>query len=90
MEFVEGDALSYVRGLKEESVDIAFVDVEKPMYPDMLRILETRLKTGGIAIFHNAYFPPPPRGFAWLASQKPWKSTMIPTDTGGLLLAVKT
>ncbi len=89
LEFVEGDALSYVKGLDRETVDIAFVDVEKPLYPDMLRLLESRLKPGGIALFHNAYFPPPPRGFASLASQKPWRSTMIPTATGGLLLAIR-
>ncbi|MFN4045824.1 MAG: O-methyltransferase [Acidilobaceae archaeon] len=88
IETVKIDATRYVETLEEESVDCAFIDIDKSSYPEILDALRKPLKLGGIAVFHNAIYPEPPRGFFEKAKRKPWKSTIIPTEAG-ILVAVK-
>ncbi|MEM4971776.1 MAG: class I SAM-dependent methyltransferase [Sulfolobales archaeon] len=82
-----GDALEFLRNLENKALDIAFVDIEKSFYPEALRILRDKLKMGGIAIFHNAIAPRPPREFFEIAERE-YISTIIPSEAG-ILLAYK-
>ncbi len=50
-----GDALEYVKSLPSESADLLFVDVEKSLYPIVLRASMDKVKAGGTILFHNAY-----------------------------------
>lgn len=67
---------------------LAFIDIEKHQYLDALRLLEDRLRPGGAAFFHNAFFPAPPEEFFVAASREPWRSTILPTPAG-MLVAYK-
>ncbi len=88
LEIINGDALDIVRGI--DKIDYAFIDVEKSQYDEMLTILESKLPSGGVALFHNAYFPPPPQSFFdRLAKSPAWQAIIHPTSAG-LLAAVKT
>jgi hypothetical protein len=57
IEVIYGDALEYLRGIEDGSLDLAFIDIEKGSYPQALRLLRKKLRKGGIAIFHNAISP---------------------------------
>lgn len=81
---IRGDALSVVRGIK--SIDYIFVDIEKPDYPAMLELLESRLTAAGTALFHNAITPRPPEEFFQMSSSAPWRSRIIPTAAGMMVL----
>ncbi len=81
VEAVAGDALEYVERLPPESIDMVFVDVDKELYTDMLRLLRSRLKRGGLAAFHNAYAPPPPPSF-YEELRRGWNYTVVPTRLG--------
>ncbi|MCS7107348.1 MAG: class I SAM-dependent methyltransferase [Acidilobaceae archaeon] len=81
---LHGDALHHAERI--EFLDYAFVDIEKPDYPKMLSILQNKLRPGGVALFHNALQPRPPDEFFSLASREPWKSKVIPTEAGIMLL----
>jgi predicted lysophospholipase L1 biosynthesis ABC-type transport system permease subunit len=35
-------------------LDLLFVDVEKNLYPEVLRMSRRKLRGGGLAVFHNA------------------------------------
>ncbi|MDT7896153.1 MAG: hypothetical protein RQ855_08125 [Desulfurococcales archaeon] len=59
IEVIYGDALEYLRGIEDGSLDLAFIDIEKGSYPQALRLLRKKLRKGGIAIFHNAISPKP-------------------------------
>jgi len=83
VEVVVGDALEVLRGLPGESVSLAFVDIEKHEYPEALRLLEEKLVPGGLAAFHNAYFPAPPREFFEQASRL--EHVVLPTPVGLLV-----
>ncbi|WP_236698186.1 O-methyltransferase [Pyrodictium occultum] len=88
LEAVQGDALSYLERLGPGSLDIVFVDVDKHEYARVLELLESRLRPGGVAVFHNAYFPRPPGSFFEAVERGPWRSTVVPTRLG-LLVAVR-
>ncbi|OWJ54902.1 hypothetical protein Pdsh_04135 [Pyrodictium delaneyi] len=88
LEAVHADALKYLMDLPDESIDMAFVDVEKGLYPLVLRTLEDKLRYGGVAVFHNAFYPKPSEMFLKTARRWPWKTTIVPTRLG-LLVAVK-
>ena len=85
---VKADALEYVAGLGEGSIDYIFVDVEKDSYPDMLKLLETRLARRGVALFHNAFHPRPPEEFFEALKLDPWLATIVPTSAG-IVVATK-
>jgi predicted O-methyltransferase YrrM len=59
IEVICGDALGYLRGIEDGSLDLAFIDIEKGSYPQALRLLRKKLRREGIAIFHDAISPKP-------------------------------
>lgn len=79
--FVYDDAINYFRKTSFQ-YDLAFIDVEKHQYPDVLDILVDKLRTGGFAVFHNVIEPPPPPGFIEKLHGTPWVTTIIPTRRG--------
>jgi len=83
VEVVEGEALDVLRGLQDGSVSMAFVDIEKHWYPEALRLLREKLVPGGLAAFHNAYFPRPPREFFEEAARL--EHVVLPTPVGLLV-----
>jgi len=85
---VNSDALKYLSEVEDESIDYAFIDIEKHEYTEALRILERKLKRGGVAIFHNALKPRPPEEFIAAAASSPWRSLIIPTGAG-LMISFK-
>lgn len=82
VEVYTGEALKALESLEDGSVALAFIDIEKNQYVDALRLLEAKLRPGGTALFHNAFFPSPPREFFEAASRRPWKSMVLPTPAG--------
>ncbi len=88
VEVVPGNALDYLSGLPDESLALAFIDIEKEDYPKALRILAGKLEPGGVAAFHNAFFPAPPREFFEAAGEPPWRGGVLPSPAG-LLIVVK-
>lgn len=84
IEIKYGDALEYLKGIEDGSLDLTFVDIEKGSYPQALRLLRKKLRKGGIAIFHNAISPKPPKEFFEIADRE-YISTIIPSWAGILL-----
>lgn len=82
------DALKVLEGFRDGSLSYVFVDIEKDRYPHVMNLLSRKLSRRGIALFHNAFYPPPPAVFFEEASKPPWASTIIPTRAG-ILVAVK-
>ncbi len=68
------------------SLDFAFVDVAKECYPRVLRLLRDKLSGRGIAVFHNALYPPPPREF-YEELEREWRWALIPTRLGIVIAA---
>ncbi len=88
VEVVAGDALDYLWRAEPGSLWYVFVDIGKDDYVEALEVLEKALKPRGIAVFHNAFFPRPPREFFEKASREPWISSIVATRLG-VLVAVK-
>jgi len=82
VEWVEGDAIEFLASLPDGSLDLAFVDIDKHLYPEALRLLASKLSPGGAAVFHNAYLPAPPSEFYELAGREPWRGGITPTRLG--------
>ncbi len=85
VEVVAGEALDILRGTQNGSIGLVFIDVEKNQYPEALDTLSDKLHPRGVALFHNAYFPPPPRSFFKKVNEPPWRSTIAPTPAGLLI-----
>ncbi len=83
-----GDALKLLSELEDEGVDLAFVDIEKHEYPAALELLSRKLRRGGIALFHNAFHPPPPPTFFSSVFKEPWRTVILPTEPG-MVVAIK-
>ena len=86
---INDDAIDYISKLKEDSIDIAFIDIEKQLYMKAIELLSRKVKTGGLILFHNAIKPPPPKTFLEKARTPPWKSTVIIPTAAGILLSIK-
>lgn len=86
VEVVEGDAVELIARMR--SVALAFVDVEKSLYPETVKLLSTRLVPGGVALWHNAFYPAPPRRFYELLDSSPLRWGIAPTPAG-MVVAVK-
>jgi len=84
------DAIEVLRIFPRESIDFAFIDIEKSMYPEALRIVESRIRRTGIVVIHNAISPRPPSEFFDLASRDPWRSIIVPTPAGLMILVNST
>ncbi len=73
-------ASSFLEGIS--GVDFVFVDVAKECYPRILRMLASRLSSRGLAVFHNALYPPPPREFYEELESGEWLWLLVPTRLG--------
>lgn len=58
VEFREGDALQTLATGLPESIDLVLLDGAKPLYPDILDLLEDRLQTGALIVADNADHSP--------------------------------
>lgn len=58
VEIREGDALQTLSVNLPESIDLAFLDGAKALYPEILSLLESRLKPGALIIADNADYAP--------------------------------
>jgi predicted O-methyltransferase YrrM len=83
--FVEGDAVSLLEGIDDESIDAAFVDVHVSLYPKVAELLLRKLRRGGVAMFHNAIRPPPPAETFQVLSRTGWRFAVVPTLEGILI-----
>ena len=81
---VRGDALDYMRNI--DGIALAFIDIEKHMYPDALKLAIERVRPGGLIVFHNALFPAPPEEFYQEIGERGLKYTIVPTVAGGLVI----
>jgi predicted O-methyltransferase YrrM len=58
VEIREGDALETLSADLPETIDLVLLDGAKSLYPDILGLVESRLKPGAIVIADNADFSP--------------------------------
>jgi predicted O-methyltransferase YrrM len=59
VEFREGDALQTLAIDLPETVDLLLLDGAKALYPDILDLIEPRLRQGAVIVADNADFCPP-------------------------------
>ena len=86
IEFHRVDALEYLESIPSSSIDMAFVDIEKKYYPEVLELLQQKLVEKGVALFHNAYTPRPPSEFyEKLEKSDSWRASILPTPQGLLV-----
>ncbi len=76
------DAVAFLEEVSDNSLDLVFVDVSKQLYPRILELLESKLRVNGVALFHNAYYPMPPRSFFKKLGRGKWITGIVPTDAG--------
>ncbi len=82
VEWVCGEAAEFLERLPAGGLSLAFVDVAKHEYPRILELLREKLAVGGVALFHNAYFPRPPERFYEMMRRPPWRGGVAPTPAG--------
>lgn len=58
VEFRAGDALQTLRGDLPDTIDLLLLDGAKALYPEVLAIVESRLKPGAFVIADNADYSP--------------------------------
>lgn len=58
VEFREGDALQTLRADLPDKIDLLLLDGAKALYPEVLAIVESRLKRGAFVIADNADYSP--------------------------------
>jgi predicted O-methyltransferase YrrM len=58
VEFREGDALQTLNIDLPDTVDLLLLDGAKPLYLDILALVESRLRIGGLVVADNAEFNP--------------------------------
>ena len=58
VEFREGDALQTLRADLPDTIDLLLLDGAKALYPEVLSIVESRLKPGAFVIADNADYSP--------------------------------
>jgi len=86
-EALKEDAIEFLKSLSPSSVAFAFVDIDKELYPEAVKLLDEKLVPEGVAVFHNAFIPTPPREFLDELSKR-MTYTVVPT-TLGLVVATK-
>ena len=59
VEFREGDALETLARDLPDSIDLVLLDGAKALYPDILDLVEDRLRAGALVVADNADFCPP-------------------------------
>jgi len=80
VEPVEGDALGELR--RHGRLHLVFIDVEKHQYPETVGVVAERLAPGSAALWHNAFFPPPPARFYSLLDRSGLSWGVAPTPAG--------
>ncbi|MGC4091623.1 MAG: class I SAM-dependent methyltransferase [Polyangiaceae bacterium] len=58
VEFREGDALQTLRTHLPEAIDLLLLDGAKSLYPEILSLVESRLRSGALIVADNADFSP--------------------------------
>lgn len=58
VEIREGDALTTLATNLPETIDLVLLDGAKPLYPDILTLLESRLRPGAMIVADNADYSP--------------------------------
>ncbi len=58
MEIREGDALTTLAANLPETIDFVLLDGAKPLYLDILALLESRLRPGAMIVADNADYSP--------------------------------
>ncbi|WP_315779832.1 MULTISPECIES: O-methyltransferase [unclassified Bradyrhizobium] len=58
VEIRQGDALQTLRGDLPETIDLVLLDGAKPLYGDILALLENRLRAGALIVADNADYCP--------------------------------
>ena len=84
-EVLQRDALEVIRD-GDVRFNLAFIDVNKSLYPVMAEELIRYASEGGVALFHNAFYPPPPPDFEDRARAAGWRVNVIPTRLGLYML----
>ena len=86
---IEGDAHQEITKLKDP-IDIAFVDADKPGYPDYVAKLLPLLKPGGLFIAHNARQFAPDSPFIRAITTSPDLETLfLNTQAMGIAVTLK-
>jgi len=58
VEIREGDALKTLSANLPESIDLVLLDGAKALYPEVLNLLESRLRPGALIVADNADYSP--------------------------------
>lgn len=90
IEFIKDDAVEFFKSIQNNSVDLVHIDIDKSRYVQALKVLEPKVRHGGVVVFHNAITPPAPEELFKLASSELWSRTLIPTECGLLVLCKST
>ena len=86
---VVGDAHEEVTKLKG-SIDILFLDADKPGYPDYLKKLLPRVRPGGLILAHNMNFPAPDPDYIKAITSDPALETLfVLKDGAGIGVTLK-
>lgn len=85
--FINRDAVEHLKEVDAE-YRLIFVDIDKDMYVDVLKVIYDKLERNGVAVFHNAIEPPPSPVFINEVFSTRWRSILIPTRRG-LLVSYK-
>ena len=89
IEVKEADALEVLKEMPDNSLSLAFIDIDKHLYVDALKLLEHKLEKDGIALFHNAFYPRPPDEFFDAVASNPWKPIIAPSTHGMVVAMLK-
>jgi len=79
--YIFEDVIEYLKKINYQ-YDLAFIDIEKHQYLDILNILIDKMRIGGFVVFHNVIEPPPPQVFIEKLHSEPWRTIIIPTRRG--------
>jgi predicted O-methyltransferase YrrM len=82
---VEGDAHRNLESIREP-VDLAFIDAEKPGYPDYLKQLLPLVRPGGLILAHNVNMVPE---YVAAVTRNPELETVFYMQGGGMAVTIK-
>lgn len=86
---IEGDAHKTVQQ-HDESIDIVFLDADKPGYPDYLQKLLPLVKPGGLIIAHNMNYPEPdPEYIEAITHNAKLETAFLLMETAGIGVTMK-
>jgi caffeoyl-CoA O-methyltransferase len=86
---IEGDGHETAKQLKDP-IDIAFIDADKPGYPDYLAKVLPLVRPGGLIIAHNMRRPPPdPRYIEAITTNPDLDTSFVLMDGAGIGVTLK-